>query len=185
MFLADMETHTPNPAERFDIIRAELRLRFEASGTRHGIAGLLDVLILRLFMSLISVFASLAERRARQQNCQDGAGVEPGNGGEVGDFAADRSGDADPPDAGRRVAVRTAVAAAGGKLVCDDGTDDGCIRDEGGARSVRTTACGREPYRDGCGRAWFGLRTAGFEGSIHKNWVEGVGANCVYFVTVS
>ena len=137
-----METDTPDPAERFTILRGELRLRFDAHGPRHGIARVVDVLMWHLFMHLISVFESLAKRRAERQACGDGAGAapvgalpsrarqilrcdavigeaEPGRVGAHGGFAAagggggaERRAAADGPDAGRRVVARAGVAAA-------------------------------------------------------------------------
>jgi len=75
MFQTDMETHTPTPAERFAITKAELRARFAARGPRRGIARVVDLMILALFMVVIDQFARLAERRARRR---ESAGAEPG-----------------------------------------------------------------------------------------------------------
>jgi len=139
MFRTDMTTHTPTPAERFIILKGELRLRLDARGARHGIAGVVDVLVGALLMGMLSAFARLAERRSRQQAIRDGAGGELECIGAAGGFAAvggdgcgDRWRDADAPDAGRRVAGGALVAAAGSVLVCDGVTDESCIQDEGG-----------------------------------------------------
>ena len=130
-------------------MREELRLKIEAEGVRHGMAGVVNVLIGALLLGMISLFARLAERLAQQQACRDGAGAEPGSpegsaapGGDVG---ADRGRDADAADAGHRVAGRAAVAAEAGTLVCEDATHEDCIQDEGGVRAE----CGRPP-----GRRW-------------------------------
>jgi len=119
-----METHTPTPAERFTILKGELRLRLDARGRRHGIAGIVDVLVGALLMRVIGLFASLAEQRSRQQAIRDGAGGELECIGAAGGFAAvdadssgDRRRDADAPNAGRRGAGSAAIAGAGGMLV--------------------------------------------------------------------
>ena len=115
MFLADMETSTPDPADRFTILRQELRLRFDAHGPMHGIEGVLRVLLFGLFMCLINLAASRAERAPRQQACPDDAGAGP--------------------------AASAAVAAAGNTPAIDCTTHEDCIRVERGAR----TACARPP----------------------------------------
>jgi hypothetical protein len=106
------------------------------------------MLMWHLFMRLISLFASLAERGPQQQACRDDAGAGPGRLGAPagfvaagGDVGADCRGDGGAPDAGRRVAVSAAVAAAGGTPAIDGATQEDCIRNEGGIRAV----CGRPP----------------------------------------
>jgi len=132
-----METHTPNPAERFTIIREQMRLRLVARG-----AGPLVVLLWDLFLRLLTEFAIHAQRARQQQACRDHAGAEPGRiGAPAADAGADRQGTAGPPDAGARPAAAAAVAAAADTSVIDRATDEDCIRDEPGAR----TACARTP----------------------------------------
>ena len=132
MFPAHMETHTPDPPDRFALLRQELRLRFEAHGPMHGIEGALRVLLFGLFMCLINLAARRAERGAQRQACPDGASAEPGPIDAPGD-AAGRSG------AGGRVAVSAAVATAAGAPVIDGATNEDCIRDERDACSISPT----------------------------------------------
>ena len=167
-----METHIPNPAEPFTILKGELRARFAARGPRHGIARVVDVLMLGLFMTVISLFARLAERQAV---CRDGAGAEPGRLDAAAGVAADRVVDAGAPDAGRRVAVRAAVAAADSMLVCDDGTDEGCIRKEAGVRRVWTTVTQGVPALE------YGCRVFGV---VFAKTEFAVGQNCADFVAI-
>ena len=163
-----METDTPNLAERFILLKGELRLRIDARGARHGIAGLLDVLIGALLMRVIGLFARLAERRARQQACRDDADVEL-----------------------RRLGAPGSFAAARGVLVCD-----ACVGDEGGMRGCLSRcsnenhgcsagACPRATLRADAGAghdggtsfiAPLGVRTSGFGRFFAKiglrGWVE-------------
>ena len=92
-----------------------------------------------------------------------------------GGCAADRRPAADAPDAGRRVAVGAADVAAGGKLVCDDGTDDDSIRDEAGVRRVWPTVARSVPGLE------YGWRV--FVVVFAKTELAG-GQNCVDLVTV-
>jgi hypothetical protein len=130
MFMADMETHTPTPVERFTTLKGKLCLRLDAEGPRYGIARAVDLLILMLITYVIS----LAELQAQQQACQDVVGGEPGaaegTAATGGDGGVDRRSDAGAPDAGGRAVVRAAVAAV------DLGAErDACIGDEGGVRA--------------------------------------------------
>jgi hypothetical protein len=145
IFLADMETHTPNPAKRLTILMEEL-------GPAPG-AGPLRVLVWDLLTCLMRLFASLAERGPQQQVFRNDTGVEPGrphlghsgaSGGAAaaaGDAGADRRGAAGRPDAQGRVAVSAAVAAADGTRVIDGATQEDCI----GHEASVAAACGRWP----------------------------------------
>jgi len=131
-----METHTPNPAEPFTILREELRLRLVARGESP-----LVLLIADLFMRLLALLASRPERAPRQRACRDDAGAEPGRPepqriGAPGGFAAPT------PDAGPRAPSTAAVAAACDTPVIDRTTPEDCLRDERAAR----TPCARPPH---------------------------------------
>jgi len=131
-----MQTYTLNPAERFAIKMEKLR---------HVPGGVpLAVLLWSLFVRLMRLRASLAERR-RRAACRYAAGAGTGCVGVAGgaaaaaadDGAADCRGAAGGPDAGGRAAV----VVVGGALAIDGATGDDCIGDEGGVRS----GCGRQP----------------------------------------
>ena len=172
-----METHTPNPADRFTILRQELRLRFEAHGPMHGIEGAVRALLFGLFMYLISLAASLAERQA----CRDRAGPEPvridapaGLAAAVEAAADDRPAAAAGPNPGRQAAVSAAVATPRGTPAIDAATHEICIRDESGTHAPceqrHPTAIARE---------------AGFWKLDSQKPSCEQGSNCVDFVTIS
>jgi len=147
-----METSTPDPADRFTILRQELRLRFDAHGPMHGIEGVLRVLLFGLFMCLINLAASRAERGPQQRACRPGAGAqperpEPERIDAPGDLAAavehagtDHQGAAARSSAGRRLAVSAAAAAAGAQRVADGPADDGPANHGHAAAMARTVS---------------------------------------------
>jgi len=137
-----METPTPNPAERFAILKEELRLRVKARGARHGFAGVVDAMIGALFMVVIGLFMRLAQRVAERQACRDGAGAEPGPDGGFaatgGDGGADRRADAGAPVARGRAVVWAAVATA------EWGAErNACIGDDGTVRAPLPVAAAK------------------------------------------
>jgi len=187
MFLTDMETHAPDPPDRFTLLRAELRLRFDAHPPMHGIEGALRALLFGLFMYLISLAASLAERQA----CRDRAGPEPGRpeprcpepvridapaglAAAVEAAADDRPAAAAGPNPGRQAAVSAAVATPRGTPAIDAATHEICIRDESGTHAPceqrHPTAIARE---------------AGFWKLDSQKPSCEQGSNCVDFVTIS
>jgi len=146
-----MQTYTLNPAERFAIKMEELR---------HVPGGEpLAVLLWELFVCLMRLRASLAERR-RRAACRCDAGARTVRVGVAGgaaaaaadDGAADCRGAAGGPDAGGRAAV----VVVGGTLAIDGATGDDCIGDEGGVRS----ACGRQPRERRPRERWHGSAIA-------------------------
>jgi len=145
IFLTDMETHTPTPAELVTILRGELRLRLVARGERP-----LVVLIADLFMRLLALVAIRSARAPRQQAPRHDAGAEPGRpeparidapagfAAPAADAGPDRQAAAAGPDAEPRPA---ATAAASDTPVIDRETHEDCLHDERGTR----TPCARPP----------------------------------------
>jgi hypothetical protein len=57
-----MTTHTQDPADRFTLLTEEVRRIAAAHGPRHGLVGCLHFLLLDIFLCIISLLASHAER---------------------------------------------------------------------------------------------------------------------------
>jgi len=143
-----METHTPNPAEPFTILREELRLRLVTRGESAMV-----VLIADMFMRLLAFLASRPARAPRQPACRDDAGAQPerpeperigapaGFAAPAADAGPDRQAAPGRPDAEPRPAAAAAVAAAPDTPAIDRTTPEDCLRDEPGPR----TACARPP----------------------------------------
>ena len=155
-----MESHSPNPTERFAIKIEELR---PAPG-----AGPLAVLVWDLLTCLLRLVASLAERGPQQQACRADAGLEPGRRGSAGcsgSSCCQRCGCRGGRHAGDRRRETTRLHRARRRRGRSVWTT------AGRTTAAQTTA----PGRDRAGRRCFGVRKLGFGGSIRENRFADVG----------
>jgi hypothetical protein len=170
-----MQTHIPNLPERYTILMEQLRPAPGAGPMAWALCG--------LFLALMRLLASFVERGPQQQVCQEDAGVGEDAGVERGRVRTVRP--ATPAlrtvqDAGGRVAVGVAVAAADSAQVIDGATEDDCIVDEGGMRG----ACGRPQLARSRGPSLFWRTEVAFWWPDSQKSVCGRGWNFVNFVTI-